>query len=108
MATAGATIIRWMANNIIKLSSLGSGLFLDPKANSYDPNHKPMVNPTDRDLIDACEQWLAVTGTSDQRVEEYSQPSEGPNMTSRPIQIPQAARELLDSAGINSMQFSRS
>lgn len=101
MATAGATIIRWLARNIDKLTSIGHGIFLDPTPNPFDPRHKPMSNPTDRDLIDACEQWLAVTGTSDQRVEEYSQPVEGPNMPSRPIQIPAVARDLLDSVGVS-------
>jgi hypothetical protein len=50
--------------------------------------------------VNACEQWLAVTGTSDERVEEYAQPIEGPNMTSRPIQIPSVARDALEAAGI--------
>jgi hypothetical protein len=100
MATAGATIIRWLARNIDKVTSIGHGIFLDPTPNGFDPKHQPMLDPTDRDLIDACEQWLAVTGTSDQRVEEYAQPSEGPNMTSRPIQIPAVARDLLDSVGV--------
>jgi hypothetical protein len=108
MATAGATIIRWLARNIDKLTSIGHGLFLDPTPNGFDPKHRPMDEPTDRDLIDACEQWLAVTGTSDQRVEEYAQPSEGPNMTSRPIQIPGGiAKDLLDSVGYTPLQAVR-
>jgi hypothetical protein len=107
MATAGATIIRWLARNIDKLTSIGHGLFVDPSPNGYDRKHQPMMEPTDRDLIDACEQWLAVTGTSDQRVEEYAQPSEGPNMTSRPIQIPGVARDLLDSVGVTPLQAVR-
>jgi hypothetical protein len=108
MATAGATIVRWLARNIDKLTSIGHGLFLDPTPNGFDPKHRPMEEPTDRDLIDACEQWLAVTGTSDQRVEEYAQPSEGPNMTSRPIQIPGGiAKDLLDSVGYTPLQAVR-
>jgi hypothetical protein len=59
-----------------------------------------MSDPTDRDLVDACEQWLAVTGTPDQQVEQYSQPVEAPNSTSVPIQIPQVAKDLLDSVGV--------
>jgi hypothetical protein len=108
MASAGATIIRWLATNVDKLSSIGHGIFLDPRPNPYNTTHNSMVHPTDRDLIDASEQWLAVTGTSDQRVEEYSQPSEAPTMTSRPIQIPAVARDLLDSAGIPPLTFSPS
>ena len=45
MATSGATIIRWLRLNVDKLSSIGQGLFLDPKPNPYNPTHKPMVNP---------------------------------------------------------------
>lgn len=114
MATAGATIIRWLARNIDKLASIGHGPFLDPKPNPYNPAHRPMVDPTDRDMIDACEQWLAVTGTSDQSIEEYAQPVEGPNMTSRPIQIPRGwatgeemAKDLLDSANVSPLQYNQ-
>jgi hypothetical protein len=58
--------------------------------------------PTDGDLVDACEQWLAVTGTADMQVEQYSQATEGPAITSRPIQIPSMARDLLASVGVSS------
>ncbi|HEY9229438.1 MAG TPA: hypothetical protein VIP11_22505 [Gemmatimonadaceae bacterium] len=105
MATAGAIIIRWLANRaqLLTGSSFSSSIL------SLDEIRRPSLrprgvrateNPTDRDLVDACEQWLAVTGTPDQRVEEYSQPSEAPATTSRPVQIPQAARDLLESVGV--------
>ncbi|HEY3063446.1 MAG TPA: hypothetical protein VGL99_31125 [Chloroflexota bacterium] len=104
MAQAGAVIIRWVA---IHAKQLASGSLVDllnvneirnpvPRR----PGTKPTTDPSDSDLVNACEQWLAVTGTSDVRVEEYAQPSEGPTMTSRPIQIPSIARDMLDAVGI--------
>jgi hypothetical protein len=63
--------------------------------------HKPIVKPSDWDLVNACEQWLAVAGVPDQSVEQYSQPIEAPTMTSRPIEIPQMARDVLGSVGVN-------
>jgi hypothetical protein len=104
MATAGAIIIRWLADHTDRLT----GSFGDPVLD-IEQIRRPTLRasgvratdkPTDRDLVDACEQWLAVTGTPDQRVEEYSQPAEAPNTTSRPVQIPQAARDLLESVGV--------
>jgi hypothetical protein len=59
-----------------------------------------MNDPNDVDLVIAAEQWLAVTGTPDMQIEEFSQPSETPAQTSRPVQIPQAARDLLESVGV--------
>jgi hypothetical protein len=104
MASAGAIIIRWLAERADKLASATTLSILDPaeisRPSSRPKGVKATVKPTDRDLVDACEQWLAVTGTPDQRVEEYSQPSEGPNTTAGPVRIPDAARELLESVGI--------
>ena len=106
MATAGAIIIRWLAERADKLASATTLSILDPaeisRPSSRPKGVKATIRPTDRDLVDACEQWLAVTGTPDQRVEEYAQPSEGPNVTSGPVRIPDAARELLESVGIQS------
>ena len=104
MATAGAIIIRWLANNAQALSGnfTSAVLALDEisRPSLRRSGTRATENPTDRDLVDACEQWLAVTGTTEQRVEEYSQPSEAPSTTSRPVQIPQAARDLLEGVGI--------
>lgn len=100
MAVTGSTIVRWLANHATDLSSFGN--VIDETAvrrNIKSP--KPMVSPTDRDLVDACEQWLAVTGTPDQQIEQYAQPVEAPNQTSLPIQIPQVAKDLLDSVGVS-------
>jgi hypothetical protein len=104
MAKAGAVIIRWLANNAEKLAGASFDNVLDNvqilNPPPPRPGQKPTTNPTDADLVNACEQWLAVTGTPDGRVEQYSQPIEGPNMTSRPIQIPSVARDLLESVGV--------
>jgi len=104
MATAGGIIIAWIGNHTSQLT----GTFTDPildldtirRPPIRAPGVRPTENPTDRDLVDACDQWLAVTGTQDQQVSEYSQPADTPNTTSRPVQIPQAARDLLESVGV--------
>jgi hypothetical protein len=104
MATAGAIIIRWLATHADRLSGSFGDAVLDIDQVRRPPLRPKGVRatdqPTDRDLVDACEQWLAVTGTPEQRVEEYAQPIEAPNTTSRPVQIPQAARDLLESVGV--------
>jgi len=99
MAQTGATIVRWLGEHASELSSFGNVIdATEVRRNIKSQN--PMSDPTDRDLVDACEQWLAVTGTPDQQVEQYSQPVEAPNATSVPIQIPQAAKDLLESVGV--------
>ena len=64
----------------------------------------PMTGRMDHavwDLLQACEQLIAVGGIGDQRVEDFSQPVESPTITSKPIEMPQMARDALDSAGIS-------
>ena len=105
MATSGAIIIRWLAERAAVLVSTDQIIVLDVNQlrnlNSLRARGvKATVKPTDRDLVDACDQWLAVTGTADKSVEDYAQPVEGPNATSRPIYVPQVARDLLESVGI--------
>ncbi len=120
MAGAGAIIIRWMANRahvltssaLVPVLNLGQSAPPRPGRVVFDRHNiaavnqpalsaKPTVDPTDLDLINACEQWLAVTGTLDTSVEQYAQPSEPPMMTSRPIHIPDVARDLLESVGVS-------
>lgn len=104
MAHSGAVIIRWLAENAATIGRPGSGQVFNPALLNQNPqmSSTPLVNPTSADLVDACEQYLAVTGTSDMRVEEYAQPTLSPEgQTSRPIQIPNVARDLLDAAGIS-------
>ncbi|MCM3874440.1 MAG: hypothetical protein ND895_27430 [Pyrinomonadaceae bacterium] len=78
MASAGVTIIAWLANNSRKLSRTTDAPILDA-ARISNPNRrqvviKPKARPTDLDLVNACEQWLAVNGTPDDSVDDFSQP----------------------------------
>jgi len=104
MATAGAVIIRWLARNAKKLAGSSFTDVLDVNEIRFpsprSAGQKATTHPTDADLVNACEQWLAVTGTQDQQVEDYAQSVEGPNQTSRPIQIPSIAKDLLESVGV--------
>jgi hypothetical protein len=59
MASTGQQIMHWLASQVAERRT-GS------QAN----------DPTDQDLINACEQWLAVTGTNDGKVDQYAQPAE--------------------------------
>ncbi len=66
LATSGGIVISWLANNVTKLSASS----LDPILNIEDmgapapPAHdrEPITDPSDYDLVIACEQWLAVSG----------------------------------------------
>ena len=108
MANSGAVIIRWLAKNARRISlntydPLLRPEDLKPPTNVHRPS--PLHDPLTFDLIEACEQWLAVTGTPELRVEEFSQPSVGPEYTSRPVQIPGAARDVFESVGFNPADF---
>ena len=107
MAASGATIFAWLANKAKELSnsSFGSILNVDEirSATPRSNGTKATTDPNDFDLVNACEQWLAVTGTQDDLVETYAQPKEAPNMTSKPIQIPEIARATLEEIGVPAM-----
>ncbi len=109
MATSGAIIMAWLAKNaaLLSNSSFGPVLSVDDIRNPPPrPNgEKATTSPTDFDLVNACEQWLAVTGTQEDTVEDYSQHRESPTMPSRPIQIPSIAREMLEGAGVPAMSL---
>lgn len=106
-AKAGAVIIRWIANNAARLTNVsGDVISVERLANAQlraanGSGHNAMVDPSDWDLVNACEQWLAVGGVQEQSVEQYSQPIESPVMTSRPIDMPAAAREAMESVGVS-------
>lgn len=105
MATSGAVIIRWLAKKSNDLASVNMRDVLDISEinmpSGHPPGSKATTNPYDSDLVNACERWLAVTGTPDAQVEAYADPYESPAMTSRPIQLPAAARDLLQSVGVS-------
>ncbi len=101
LATCGTIITAWLANNTMRILNpteqiIDMSVVRFPDASG---NHKATVNPNDYDLVNACELWLADTATSDSQIEELSQPREAPQMTSKPIQIPAMAREMLDGIG---------
>jgi len=104
-AHAGAVIIRWLANNHTRLVGrsgqdvISTEVLRNPNLQSISDN-KPLVNPTDWDFVNACEQWLAVGGVQDESVERYSQPIESPAISSRPVAMPRMAQEVLQSVGI--------
>ncbi|WP_141684943.1 hypothetical protein [Burkholderia stabilis] len=109
MATSGAIVMAWLAKNTVKLGRSGYDVILDDNAIRF-PVPRPagvsaMVSPTDYDLVNACDQWLAVTGTEETRIDQYAQAHEAPMTTTRPIQIPSIARDLLDSVGVPAMSL---
>ena len=70
-AKAGAVIIRWIGNSASCLAS-ASGDVIDvgqlSKPHHAPRGHNPTIDPTDRDLVDACERWLAVGGVQEESV----------------------------------------
>lgn len=101
LATCGTIITAWLANNVNRINrATGPLIDIDQVRNPFTAvNHRATRNPTDYDLVNACELWLADTATSDTQVEEMAQPREAPQMTSKPIPIPALAREMLDGLG---------
>ena len=107
MASAGATVFAWLANKATQLASGSYVPILDVAQLQNAPTYstKPTTNPSDYDLVGACDQWLAVTGTAEDSVDKMAQPIEGPAMPSRPIQIPSVARDMLESVGVPAMAY---
>lgn len=103
LATCGAIITTWLANHTDRFKSQ-TKVVIDLEEVRNPPvrpsGETATSHPNDYDLVNACELWLADVAASDDRVEEMSQPRESPQQTSRPIQIPSVARDLLDQAGI--------
>ena len=102
-ARSFAVIVRWLANRRERLGShYGEVISLNALSNpQLRGSDKPTIDPTDWDLVQACEQWLAVGGVQDASIEQYSQSVESPVITSKPIEMPQMARDVLDQAGIS-------
>jgi hypothetical protein len=76
-ATSGSVIIAWLANNARKFSGSGRAPLLSLRNKSSQLGKQGSLaikSPTDADLVAACEQWLAVSGTSDGSVDDFSQP----------------------------------
>lgn len=67
MAIAGAIIIQWLAQHARMLASAAKSAVLNVnQIRDGVRSSKPMLKPTDRDLTDACEQWLAAAGIPDE------------------------------------------
>jgi hypothetical protein len=103
LATSGAIITTWLANNLDRLRDATRAM-IDLRdvenAPSRPRGQTAATHPTDYDLVNACEMWLADSALDDERVEVLSQPRESPQQTSRPVQIPSFARDLLEGAGL--------
>jgi len=64
MAVSGAVIIRWLGDRSQILASSSPQRVLNPDViKNQQASAKPTTSPTDFDLVNACEQWLDVTGT---------------------------------------------
>ncbi len=101
LATCGAIITRWLSQNIRRFNSTTTterviDIDLVLSANPPSEGDNATMKPTDYDLVNACELWLADTAVSDERIEQMSQPREAPAMTSRPVPIPAFGREVSD------------
>jgi hypothetical protein len=105
MAASGAIIMSWLAKNTSRLvsTSYDPVLNVDEIRNPIprSSGSKATTDPTDSDLVNACSQWLAVTGTEEAQVEQYAQPKQSPMTSSKPIQIPSIAKDVLESAGVS-------
>ncbi|MXP40723.1 hypothetical protein GRI75_03545 [Altererythrobacter soli] len=103
LATSGAIITRWLGDNLDRLRDPTLPV-LELKAIENPParllGQSATSHPTDYDLINACELWLADSALDDMRVEQLSQPRESPQQPSRPIQMPSIARDLLEGTGL--------
>ena len=79
MAITGATIISWLATNIAKLQSNNARIPLikiprSEATRSQNEIGKIAAKPGGADLVNACEQWLAVSGLSEEQVSSFSAP----------------------------------
>jgi hypothetical protein len=103
LATSGAVITSWLAKNVDRMQDPTAAMIeLNAVQNPARrlPGQTAVSAPTDYDLVNACEMWLADSALGEDRVEQMSQPRESPAQPSRPIQIPTVARELLEGTGL--------
>jgi hypothetical protein len=103
LATSGAIITTWMANHTDRLRDPTRPM-VELREVENPPSRlsgqSAISHPTDYDLVNACEMWLADSAMGEERIDQMSQPRESPQQTSRPIQIPSIARDLLEGAGL--------
>ncbi len=103
MANAGATIIAWLEKKSDALSQVGS-ILLNPVEISNPPRRtasNAINDPSDFDLLTACEQWLAVEGVAEDIVEVKSGASPSAVTQTAPVRIPPAAQNILGAFGFS-------
>lgn len=103
MASAGATIIGWLEKKSAALGQPGSVL-VDPSEIANPPSRSTVnsINdPTDYDLLTACEQWLAIEGVGGDIVEAKASASPSAISNTTPVRIPPAAQEILGAFGFS-------
>ncbi len=86
LAHAGSVVLQWLAAHADALRK--------PAARITN------ASPSHADLVQAVEQWLAVSGLQRGAIEAFAGPIESPAMTSAPIDLPAIARDLLDALGL--------
>lgn len=103
MAHAGAILIGWLEKKSDAISQPGTEL-IDSDA-IRNPARRSTTNavndPTDYDLVTACEQWLAIEGVGTDIVDMKSDASPSATTTTSPIRVPPAAQEVLGAFGFS-------
>src|SRR5262249_60258792 len=95
LATSGAIITSWMAKNIERLRDPTLPI-IDINSVQNPPSRlrgqTTVTAPTDYDLVNACEMWLAGSAPGADPAEPMSPPPESPPSPRRPIPIPPMTR----------------
>lgn len=103
MANSGAIIIGWLEKKADAISVPGS-ILIDPDAIKNPPRRSTsnaINDPSDYDLVTACEQWLAIEGVGQEIVDMKSDASPSAVTTTSPIRVPPAAQEILGAFGFS-------
>jgi hypothetical protein len=111
LATCGVIITAWLAKNADRIRRPGGPIIDVDEVRQPIPRvkgTKATNDPTDADLVNACLLWLADTATGDTVIDQMAQPRETPVMTSRPVQIPAIAREMLADLPVAGLSYSNS
>ncbi|CAN7557377.1 hypothetical protein LJR225_004067 [Phenylobacterium sp. LjRoot225] len=101
LANSSAIIAAWLSSNVDRIME-PTGPLIDVDAVRFPPprpsGQTAKTDPTDFDLVEACELWQLDTATSAEMAEAALLPREAPPVASRPI--PSFAREMLDSVDV--------
>jgi hypothetical protein len=111
MATCGAIITSWLADNIDRINSPTGRLLIDlGEVLQDDPptaGAEATTHPTVYDFVNACELWLLDNAQSEATIENLAnEPVISPDIPSRPI--PAIARDLLAQVGVPALGRSMS